>query len=267
MSKPEKMSDTANCAQVGKWMLDAAADSLAEARRVALDAHIRACARCREEFQDVQALLQRIGESVSATVAAEPSQQLFANIRRELNREKLLAPHWWQRRGWLTAASACAALIIFFFAARALHKSSQRVRTRTQTLVSALPTRKAAVAPPGTCPIESASSVAPRAVRHPQQRKVALALNGRKSSRGFRRHAEPNLPEVIVQPGQMQAVMQFVAQEKKGKINGAEIKKGIEAAEKPLHIEPLQIAPLDSSATGENQAPASTGGSANSRSQ
>ncbi|HLW81904.1 MAG TPA: zf-HC2 domain-containing protein [Candidatus Acidoferrales bacterium] len=231
------MPEVRNCARVRDWIVDAAAGSLAEGRRSDFDTHVSGCAACREEFQRAQALLRAIDEGVRARVAAEPSPQLAANIRQMIAEQEQRVPIWSRRNAWPTAASACAALAIFLFAAMTLHRSSSRPiagHTRKPVVTSSTP-NSAVTVPKRNAAIESPT--------HAQPRKPELVAARRKLPRSIRRHRAAE-PEVIVQPGQMQAVLQFVAEVQKGKINGATIVAEIKASEKPLEIKPLVIPPL-----------------------
>lgn len=76
---------------------------------------------------------------------------------------------------------------------------------------------------------------------------VALARPARKlnARRIERQRAAPEIPEVIVEPGQMAAVMQFAQALKNGQIDGAKLLADLKAADQPLKIKPLVIAPLE----------------------
>lgn len=250
------MRENESCGHVRKWMIDATTSSLAKLRRVEFERHLSECAACREEFQRAQTLLQAIDEGVRANVAAAPRPELLVNVRQRIAAQEQHAPIWSRRKAWFAAAGACAALAIFVFAVVTLQRPTRDYARRpipaaSQPNLAVAPSKRSA----GVEPAESIPS-----------RKPALVAARRKASRRMRRHAKE--PEVIVEPGQMQAVMQFVAEERKGTINGAAIVKGIQASQKPLQIKPLEFTPLDSS--DENQAPTASNhepGSANGRSQ
>ena len=75
---------------------------------------------------------------------------------------------------------------------------------------------------------------------------VALARPARKlSARRIERQPRvPEVPEVIVQPGQMEAVMQFAQMLNSGQIDGAKLLADLKAADQPLEVQPLEIKPL-----------------------
>jgi negative regulator of sigma E activity len=238
------MPEIRNCARVRDWIVDAAAGSLAERRRSEFDAHVSECAACREEFQRAQMLLHAIDDGVRENVAAEPLPQLFANVRQLLATQEQRVPHWWQRNAWLTAAGACAALAVFLFAVVTLHRFNRPFAgpQRNPVVTSSTP-NSAATAPKRNAAVESPTRA--------QSRKPELIAAQRTSPRRMRRRRAAE-PEVIVQPGQMQAVLQFVAEVQKGKINGAAIVAGIKSSEKPLEIKPLVIPPLATPPSSNN---------------
>lgn len=250
------MRENESCGRVRKWMIDATTSSLAKLRRVEFERHLSECAACHEEFQRVEMLLQKIDEGVRANVAAAPRPELLVNVRQRIAAQEQHAPIWSRRKAWFAAAGACAALAIFVLAVVTLQRPTRDYARRP---IPAASQPNLAVAPSKrSAGVEPAESI--------PLRKPALVAARRKASRRMRRHAKE--PEVIVEPGQMQAVMQFVAEERKGTINGAAIAKGIQASQKPLQIKPLEFTPLDSS--DENQAPTASNhepGSANGRSQ
>jgi Putative zinc-finger len=237
------------CARFRESMADAADAALSPSLRTEFDVHLRDCATCREELRRVQMLLEAINDGVSASVAAEPSPQLIANVPQRIAEQQYRAPAWWRQRAWLTAASACATLAILLFAARTTHKLNQPLRGPVPNPIasssapsnpSGSPTRRPAV--------ESATSVPPR-----------------KPAPLFARHASPPAldrpapePEIIVEPGQMRAVLEFVAALKSGQVDGTELLGSQREANQPLEIKPLVIAPLKISALKDESGPSTS---------
>lgn len=260
------MSGAAKCRQVREWMADAAGGSLPEARRGEFEKHIGDCAACRAEFARMENALRRIDQSLSAEFAIEPSPKLALRVRESIAAGTQSAPltiDWLGRSSWVSAAGVCAvvaALLVFMVAHRANRPGNgaqhPQIANSAPTRVPAAPSRSA-----------SAENVPLRAPAHVRVNKPRLAV-ARNESRPTPPHE--NEPEVIVQPGQMQAVMEFVAEVRKGRINGAEIEQRINAAEKPLEIKPLSIAPLAASQGDINTGPAAKSrapGSADGRSE
>ena len=264
------MSGAAKCGRVRRWMSDAASGLLSESRRGEFEKHIGDCAACRAEFARVENLLGRIDESLRIGLAVEPSPKLVLSVRESIAAESqtVASPAGWlKRNSWLSAAGVCAAaaaLLIFMVAHRA-NRPADNFATHPQVAnsapapVSVPPSRgvsaenipsRAFTAPSHGL---STENISPRAPAHSPVNKSHVALTRHESPRIRRRHSTE--PEVIVQPGQMQAIFQFIAEMQKGEINGAEIEKGMHEAQKPLHIEPLKIAPLDASAGEASETP------------
>jgi len=261
------MSDAAKCGRVRGWMTDAASGLLSGVRQSKFEKHIGECAACRTEFVRVENLLGRIDESVRAQLAVEPSPKLVLSVRESIAAETQsarLTAGWLRRNSWLGAAGVCAAVAALLIL-MVTHRANRPAANFAQhpQIANSAPTREPV--PPSRS--ASAENVPPRATAHIRINKPRLAVARRESPRIPLHRSEP---EVIVQSGQMQAVMQFVAEVRKGRINGAEIEKAIKAAEKPLEIKPLKIAPLAASEGDTNQDPSVNGrepGSADGRSE
>jgi hypothetical protein len=228
----------ASCEQFRESMVDAASDTLSAVDRAGFDGHVRACAACCAEFRRVQALLQTIDKCLSAGVAAEPSSQFVASVRQRIAEEPHRGPSWPPRRAWMVAASACAAFAILLLTTRTVHRLSQpHIDNAPSPVASVAPSRSASTPNPGLA-VEPARAVPPR-------RPPLLARHS--PPRTLRRSAPE--PRVIVEPGQMEAILRLVAAARRGQIDGAKFladdKKAAEPLEiKPLTIVPLQIAPL-----------------------
>ena len=239
-----------SCAQFREVMADAADAALSGSLQADFDAHLCDCAACREKFHRVQTLLQAISANLSATVAAEPSPQLLASVRQRIAEQRDRVPAWWRQRAWLIAASACAALAIFLFAVRTTHKFNQPLRDPAPNPIASSSAASNPIGSPTRRPaVESAASAPPR-----------------KPAPLFARHASPRAldrpapePEVIVDPGQMRAVLEFAAALRSGQIDGAKLLADEKKSAAPLVIEPLTIAPLKIAALADDAASPASG--------
>lgn len=240
-----------SCERYQSWMTDAAADELPENRRSELEDHARECTACRQEFQRVRTLMEAINLGVTAQAAAEPSPRLMERVRQRIRDEASVA-RWWSAR-WVPAL-ACAAVLIV---AASVWTLWPRTATRHDlTASSALPSRVQAVRPAA-----AATTAKPKIMPERHEPMVALARPARKlnARRIDRQRAAPEIPEVIVQPGQMEAVMQFAQALDSGQIDGAKLLADLKAADQPLEIKPLKTPGLaDDKSSG-----ASEGGSKN----
>lgn len=253
----------AKCGKVRGWMADAASGSLSESRRGEFEAHIGDCAACRAEFQRTEKLLGKIDQNLRAALAVEPSPQLLANVRQSIAAEPQRSRRWLTRNVWVTAGASAALAVLLIAVMLHRRNSPQPSYAPRPVIANAAPAHAPAAPSHGT----SVENIPLRPSTRVHSSKPQLAVARQELATNPRRHAEP---EVIVQPGQMQAILQFVAETRDGKINGGEIEEGIKAAEKPLGIKPLDIAPLETSQGDKNEDPTAKSrepGSSNGRSE
>lgn len=243
-------SKITNCAQARESMADAASGALPSGHLADFGVHLRDCAGCREEFHRTQTLLQAIDQGVSASVAAEPSPQLLSNIRQAIAGQPYRAPMWLPRRASLATAGVCAVVAICLFAARILRNTHEIAPRYATNPVNTSPTpNHAAVDTIRVPPVELANSAPPR--------KPALAM--RHGSVRRPRRPAPG-PEVIVEPGQMQAIFQLIAATRRGQIDGGNLLSSEKKAAEPLEIKPIVIAPLKISALEDEPEPSTSNG-------
>lgn len=248
---------TTNCARFREQMLDAASAALSGGVRAAFDAHLHHCAACREEFGRVQTLVQKIDQTLSVSLAVEPSARLVANVRKNIlqdipqsiNAQPHGAAAWRPWSAWVTAAGVCAALAILLLVARTSRKFDWPIHEAAIVQTNAPPTVKAAVHPRLNAGTEVAVS---------QPRKPVLDVARHASLRAS--HGIAGEPEVIVQPGQMQAVFQLIAETQRGQISGANLLNNEKKAAEPFEITPIAIAPLKVSAMEDEPEPSTSNG-------
>ena len=239
-----------NCARFRESMVEAASGALPGSLHPDFDAHIRQCVSCQQELRRVQTLLQAIDETVSASIAAEPSPQLIANVRQRIAAQPTPAPAWRSGNAWLAAAGACAALAILLFVAGTLHRVIPSRADRPASPLVSLPPNHSLTPPAPGRHVESARTILPR--------KPVLMV---RASVGAS-HNPARKPEIIVEPGQMQAILQLVAATQRGQIDGAKLLADEKKTTEPLEIEPLTIAPLQIAALKDesgSSAPDSSG--------
>lgn len=236
---------TENCAEIRERMFDAATDSLSDDARGAFGAHIGECAACAKEFQRMRTLTQAIDRSLSANLSVEPPPQFISNVRRQI----IAQPHrvtWWrQRSAWLTVAGVCVALAISVLTVRSAREFNRPTNNRTVASINVPATPK---------PTVHSQVNAMEAATAAQPRKPALAV----VSHALRTaHHKASEPEIIVEPGQMQAILRFAAAMRSGQIDGAKLLADQEKAGELPKIKPLAIAPLKIVALSDETAPGS----------
>lgn len=230
-------------------MTDAGSGVLSSKRRADFEAHLRDCAACREEFDRVRVLLRAIDSSVSGSVAAEPSPQLAARIRQAIAEQSNHAWEWWPRSAWLTAVGICAVLAICFFVARTSRNAQQPVSHYASYLANTLSAQNGTAKTPGRVPARMfTDSHSPR--------RPALAAH----RAAVRVPWSASEPEIIVEPGQMQAILQLVAATQRDQLDGANLLNSQKKAAEQLEIKPLVIAPLRISALKDEAEPSSSNG-------
>lgn len=223
------------CAQIQERMLDAASGSLSGSFRAAFEAHLSGCAACAEEVRHVETLARAIDRSLSGSLSVEPSPQLMGNIQRQISTQSHRVTWLRQWSAWLTAAGVCAAFAISVLAVRSVREFNRPTRDHAAASINAPATPEPAVHPRVNAGMEAGAAA--------QSREQALAVARHASLRAVHRKAVE--PEIIVAPGQMQAILRLAAETQSGQVDGAKLlfvdpKK----AAKPLAIEPLVIAPL-----------------------
>jgi hypothetical protein len=243
-----------NCDRYRDWMTDAAADELPESRRTELETHARGCAACRQEFQRVRTLMDAIDLAVTAQSAADPSPRLMEQVRQRIREEASVTP-WWNAR-WVPAA-ACAAALILAVSLWTLWPRTGIPHGLTASSAPPLPVQPVR-------PAAVRTTAKPKITPERRGPMVALArpvrkTNARRIERQSAMHEVPEVPEVIVEPGQMEAVMQFAQELNSGQIDGAKLLADLKAADQPLKIEPLETP----EPAGDKSSGTSEGGSKN----
>ncbi len=222
------------CEKYGDWMRDAALGALAPRREREMLAHVDDCEACRKSYEDARELASVVDRGLESLVAGEPSPHFAARLRARIAEEPSAARSaWfiWRPAGAALALAALIATVVFF------RGSPQQANPRPTS---------ALIRP------ESSSKASPSALNEPSPRSHALA--GRSmvaASRAPHRqlvagHEPPRHdPEVIVPPGQLEAIMQFAAEIHSGRIDGKQLIAAQKDMNKPIEIQPLEIKPIE----------------------
>lgn len=241
----------ASCIPFRQQMPDAASASLSDSIFAAFNAHLRDCAGCRDEFRRVQTLLQAIDRTLSASLAAEPSPKLAASVRQSIAVQPHGAAAWRRWSAWATAAGACAVLAILLFVARTPRKPKPPLHDSATGQPSASSTSKLTTHP----------------ILHESIHAATLSPRPRKPAFRLARHTSPRPSneitgeaEIIVEPGQMQAILQLVAATQTGKVNGADLFASQKNAAELFEIKPLVIDPLKISVLKDEREPSTSNG-------
>lgn len=246
-----------NCERYRGWMTDAAADELAENRRTELENHARECAACRQEFQRVRTLMEAVDLAVTAQSAVEPSPRLMEQVRQRVRDEAPVVP-WWNAR-WVPAV-ACAAVLIV---AASVWTFWPRTGARHELTASSVVSSPAQAIRPAAAATTAKPKITAQGRGSMVTSMVALARPARKLN-ARRIERQSHVPEVLVPPGQMEAVMQFAQALNRRQIDGMKLLADLKAADQPLEVQPLEIKPLETpELAGDKSSGASEGGSKN----
>ena len=192
--------------------------------------HLSSCAACRREFETQQRLARAMDIGLVAAVSAEPSPSFAAGIRVRLAEEP--APRPSRVSGWIPVTAGALAVLVLMVVWFARQDGPKPVPTKQQHLAGN------AVQQPGHQSAGSNIASLPPATSAPDVR-----LPNRKVSPGVRK-AVPRQPDVIVPPGQREAVLRFYASVMSRRVDASWALNEM----KPLEVAELKIPPLEAEA-------------------
>ncbi|HTS12369.1 MAG TPA: hypothetical protein VMH00_09650 [Candidatus Limnocylindrales bacterium] len=224
------MNEMKDCGKYSEWLKDAALGELNARSDRELLAHAAQCDACRDAYQHAREVGAFVDRAVESLVEGEPSAQfatrLRARIAEEGTRRRL---GWW---AWaLIATTATAAVVALLTLSRTPLRPVPGPQFTTN--VPAQPTARTPL--PITPPAPGGAQTHPVAVhtpttaRHRVPDRAALAAQ----------------PEVIVQPGQLDAIAQFADAIHAGRIDADQLVASEDRVAKPLEINPIEIKPLE----------------------
>src|SRR4029077_11327226 len=235
-----------DCLDYKNQLTDAALASLATSEGArqndgGLRAHLDACADCAAEFARTRLLLSAIDRGVEASVAAEPSPEMMARLRRRIAEEP--APHSWMGT-WIPVVAAALAVAIAAFLWLGIRTGPRRALPATSHEAAAHP---ASAQPPRRAQENGASATLAPPVSSRAAANRALKPGGKL--------------DVLVPPGQMAAVLELQAALKNGSVDPSSVAPDQEDPGAPLYIARLKISPLEFPAldAAEEQHPKDSG--------
>ena len=208
-------------------LMNAVLGEITTAREAELRAHVAECAACREAFAHAKVARAAVDEGMKELVSGEPSANFESRLRARLAAEP--APgrihQFWP--AWAPATAAAFVVVALFLFVQISHLPRR-----------ANPPQEAHVAdkkakPPLARAINPAS---------PSQRTAPLHSPVQHTARATL--ARPAGPEVLVEPGQLEAALQFADEVRSGHVDGEKLLAAEESANAPLEIKPLEVVSL-----------------------
>jgi Putative zinc-finger len=245
------VNDVGGCKKYVDWMTDAALGELAPERERDLMAHIAGCEGCRKAYEQARQFAVMVDRAVQSLVAGEPSPQFAARLRSEIADERRAPRFAWFAWKPAAAALAVAAVIALFFVFRAPeYRNPARRTTKSGRDMASVGTAASPANPVTNLPAgspanlrahRSLSARVPTGGGGPGEVSVARLVPRRHAAR---RANSPAEPEVIVPPGQLEAIMKLVAEIRSGRLDGKQLIAAQKELSKPLQIDSIQIPPL-----------------------
>lgn len=220
------------CERYKDWVTHAALDALPAGREAEWRGHLETCPGCRAALERERRLLRAIDRGLAASVDTEPSPEFAARVRQRIAAEPAGWSLWLPR--WLPSAAgaiAVLALLGVWFAIRAPRPPLGVLDTREALVIAREPV-------PRPAPERTAGPVRPS---EPQ------------SPRAGRGDDRPE-PEVLVPPGQWEAMMQLYNAAQQGRVDAGALfyrralLEQVAAELVPpaeLKVKPLEVIPLD----------------------
>jgi anti-sigma factor RsiW len=217
------------CKEYAALLADCALGQLPPSRESALMTHVNNCAACREALQRAQSASALVYEGMNLLVAGEPSPQFSAHLRARIADESPAGGLLLRRLSIAASILLCAALCALG-AMSYLKRDTHPAPTPNVSPVSS-GSRFAGDATPATSPVARTEEHLPTKLRLHQRKPVAPA------------------PKVLVEPGQMAALAQYVEALQRYQAAGVQMVVRREdenslLATRPIEIPPLQIQPI-----------------------
>jgi hypothetical protein len=224
------------CEKYAGWMTDAALGELRRKRETELLAHLGECETCRDAYRHAQEVNSFVDRTVGLLVDGKPSFTFATRLHARLAEEAV--PARWAWAMWTpVAASALAGALAGVLMFAVIHAA----RLGHSTPVTASRT----LPPPSAQPATAGNFLVPI---HRSMRPSSVHPAGPPTARSRE-------PVVLVDPGQLAAVMQFADAIAAGHVNGKELISAQQRIEEPLVIRALEIQMLEirpmKSATGD----------------
>jgi hypothetical protein len=199
-------------------------------RELELLAHTGDCDACREAYEHAARVRDSVERGVESLVTGEPSPHFATRLRARIAAEPAPTRSYWSTWAPVAATLALVALM-----------AALTLRTHRHSITPDVATLPPAVAPIAPSYPTNANSLTPmaRIARPRGGGAIASASSQRLSS-----HA-PELPEVIVPPGQLAAALELTDAFSDKRVDGQQLVALANKALEPLKINDLEVPPLE----------------------
>lgn len=219
------------CKKYGEWLADAALGTLPPRRERELLAHACECDTCREAYEHARDVVVLIDRGVESFVSGQPSPDFEARLRARIaDQPRRFTPWVWKPA--ITAAFAVALITVILVAHERPRLPSYDLAVNAGSHAG-LDRRPVMSQPPDSASGQPVARTRPL---------PTSAFRPHPASRHFR---APSQPEVLVEPGQLGAIIRFAKAVSAGRIDGKALLAAQQRADAPLEIEPLKIGPLE----------------------
>jgi len=235
------MNDMTGCRKFEKSMFDAALGALPPLRERELFAHVGECDACRAAYRQNRELAAGIDRGLQSLVSGQPSPQFAVRLRARLA-EKHAAPRF-RWLAWKPVLAGAAVAVVFavlvFSWPRKRGVSLPQADQSRPNLASTAPPRPETLANPTSR--ETRGDRGYPVVQH----RPAFAQRAVAGSHSARPGNPPSEPEVLVPPGQLQALLQFAADVRAGRVNSKQLIAAQKDVDKPIEIAPIKFRPIE----------------------
>lgn len=228
------------CGRYEDWLTDASLGELASVRKAELRAHAAECQQCREAYnraRELSVFAEQIDRGIESLVAGEPSPHFHSRLRARIAEESAPAHVNW--RAWTPVAASAIALAILLVA---VALRSPRVNAPYVAKNTPAPSASAQTSNPPTQAVSAGENSRSRPLHSHNQ-----PVNVRAKP-----HAEP---KVLVEPGQLAAIMQYADAVHASHVDGEKLLAAQQQANAPLEIKPIEIVPLSPESDATDGAP------------
>ena len=240
------MNNMSDCKKYVERIDDAALGALDPSHERELLSHAGECDACREAYQRARELAALVDRGVESLVAGEPSPHFTSRLRARIADERpdarFTRPTWKPLTAGL--ATAVTVAVLWVFLAPSHTKLPSKSTLPASNIASAVPHEVPTPANPTT---KAAEPDRPYATETPRHSGTRLLAQQRRHN--IRPTQSPGEPEVLVPPGQLEAVMQLASDIRSGRIDGkkfvVEQAEAQENIQKPIHIAPIEIEPIE----------------------